>query len=278
MCLAMQQYVPLSKRDGKDERDYDVLHEGAPRWMRKQLLEWLNRNLHSSAPDGHWYEAALNEMELDLKLPISEGRDLLPACSDDELLLLNVINWMLEHPEHRSYEEVVADILDRGGSAWQVVWADGAARLERRVVRALSELAHRVMAVGDVSGQHLQNAWREAWGINGSANEAYDQAVKAVEAALVPLVSPKNGKATLGTIILEMTSKPERFKVRLEPRRGADATRAFIGQLEVLWQSHRRHGEPNAVVQMSVDEARDAVSLAAQVVDWIQRRALVVTQ
>ena len=49
--------------------------------------------------------------------------------------------------------------------------------------------------------QHLRDAWQKAWGRSPDASAAYTNAVRAVEAAYAPIVSPKNGQATLGSII-----------------------------------------------------------------------------
>lgn len=270
----MTSYIPLSSTDGDDERDYAALYEGAPEWIRRRLLEWIRGNLYNDQRR-RWYQGAVDEIELDLKVSFSgSGSQLVSVCGHDERLLLNVVNWLLQHPDHRSDIRTVADVLSRGNSVWRVVGAESeVAHLERRVLRTLTDMAERAISASDASAEHLQNAWRDAWRIGGNPDYAYDQAVKAVESALKPIVSPRNDRTTLGTIIRDIETAPAKFSVRLEPNGEADGVATFLQSLKLLWQSQRRHGETESAVGASSEQAQDAISLATVVVDWVQRGA-----
>ena len=114
----------------------------------------------------------------------------------------------------------------------------------------------------------------EAWGRSPDASGAYREAVRAVEAAYAPIVSPKNGLATLGSIIADIKNKPSKFEVRLqEDTPGANVDR-LIGVLQMLWKSQLdRHGTADEAVPLnvSIDEARDAVALATTLVHLAQQ-------
>lgn len=267
----MTQYQPLSSRDGKNDRDYGVLHEGVPLWMDEHLIGWVRGQLRNER-DRYWYPS-VKLIELDLKEPLGgDGDVLMRRCAVNELLLLDVVNWLLEHREHRSRVEEVAQILDRGGSVWKVVGSENyAAHLERRVVEELGELTKKSLAENDTARRHLARAWRQAWSLEGNPNESYSESVKAVEASLRPLVAPADEKATLGRMIGQIRANRDNYAIRLEPRSGANALDGFLGELETLWQSHRRHGEADTLADMTIDEARDGVGLAAVIVDWAQR-------
>ncbi len=271
----MSQYVPLSARDGDDSRDYQALTEGVPPWLKPHLLKWVNDLLRASR--GGWNDRAIKTIELDLKLAVNaQGDILMQQCAASDWVLINVVNWLLEVASiSRESTSDLSSMLDRGGSVWRVESAANGTRLVRRVLPALVDLADHVRSVGDVAAEHLGRGWREAWGVGGNADEAYSQAVKAVEAVLQPAVSPANATATLGTMIREIEQAPHKFQVRLEPRRGANAVDAFVQQLKLLWQSQPRHGEADTVAQVTEDQARDAVTLAIQIADWIQRGAFV---
>jgi hypothetical protein len=54
------------------------------------------------------------------------------------------------------------------------------------------------MAESGRAGDLLSNAWRSVYGRHPDASSGYRYAVRAVEAAADPVVSPNNASATLG--------------------------------------------------------------------------------
>jgi len=194
-------------------------------------------------------------------------------CNADADLMLDVVNWLLEHGEHRTNVKRVSEVLDRGGSVWQVVGDESRAYLARRVNPALTSLFDERMISDDAPETHLRNAWQAAWGVEPRPDAAYDHAVKGIESALRAIVSPNDGKATLGRMIGTIRAERDRFELRLRPTAGEDQLDVFVGALDLLWRSQPRHGQPDTVVGVSDDQARDAVSLAAHLLDWIQRGA-----
>ena len=125
------------------------------------------------------------------------------------------------------------------------------------------------MAAETRPAQHLRDAWEKAWGRNPDASGAYREAVRAVEAAYAPIVSPKNERATLGTIIADIRNKPSKFRVRLQADDSEENVDRLVGMLQMLWKSQLdRHGtaDEDVPLTVSLEEAQDAVALATTLV------------
>ena len=111
-------------------------------------------------------------------------------------------------------------------------------------------------------------------GRNPDASGAYREAVRAVEAAYAPIVSPKNERATLGTIIADIRNKPSKFSVRLKADEADGNVDRLVSTLELLWKSEfDRHGSPDESVPLNVslEEAQDAVAVATTLVHLAQQ-------
>ena len=126
----------------------------------------------------------------------------------------------------------------------------------------------------DRPADYLKGAWHKAWGRDPDPSGAYREAVRAVEAAYAPIVSPKNELATLGTIIRDIRNKPSKFSVRLQADEPEQNVGRLLSTLELLWKSQLdRHGSPDEEVPLNVslEEAQDAVALATTLVHLAQQ-------
>jgi hypothetical protein len=107
--------------------------------------------------------------------------------------------------------------------------------------------------------------------------KAYDEAVRAVEAAAIPLVLPNGKVETLGKVLRHFKDAPDKWVLAIEGDDGNIA--ALTAMIEMLWRGHvgRHSGGPNSRPQRQ-DEAEMAVHLAATLVQWftsgtVQRRS-----
>src|SRR5687767_2534999 len=57
---------------------------------------------------------------------------------------------------------------------------------------------------GDEAARQLSEAWSKAYGRDPDASDAWDHSIRAVEAALRPIVCPNNKAATLSNVIGEL--------------------------------------------------------------------------
>ena len=107
-----------------------------------------------------------------------------------------------------------------------------------------------------------------------NADGACRDAIRGVEAALKPIVSPKQTVTTLGTIIGDIGSNSAKFQLRLEAK--DDPVLSFVSILSTVWTAQlARHGvdDESTPLGVSVEQARDAIALAATVASWAQTGA-----
>ena len=119
------------------------------------------------------------------------------------------------------------------------------------------------------AGVLLSEAWHAAFGRSPDFEEAYEKAIKAVEEAGSAKVSPKNGRASLGTMVRDMKAQGD-WKLDL-PTPDADAP---VKMAEALWVGQEsRHGG-NGYRKPTPAEAEAAVMLAVPLVQWFVSGAL----
>lgn len=193
---------------------------------------------------------------------------------------LELINFLLYKlsDTHSPVSEAdeLRDLLESGGSAWTVRQRATVYRLERRVSAPVSAAAERAMSTPGSAGKLLESAWSATYGRNPNPGEAYDDAIKAVEAAGVGVVSPNNMKATLGTMVRDMKNAPSKWTFTLTTAPHVDATAMVISMMETLWTGQAgRHGAAGPVhVENSQSETEAALLLAVPLVQWFGTGAI----
>lgn len=169
------------------------------------------------------------------------------------------------------------ELLSRGGSAWRVD-VDPAGLFERVTDAEISGLK-QATSVGDPAARYLLEGWEAAWGINPDGEKAHDRAIKALEAAFRCEVCPKNDGASLGDIARDLGAKPEKWSARLTDARpqSDDRRRLHAGvsllseSLGIIFSANHRHGTTDAHSKNTLDDGRDAVTLAVALIA-MQRR------
>jgi hypothetical protein len=66
------------------------------------------------------------------------------------------------------------------------------------------------VAPGDAASREITEAWRKAYGHHADASDAWDHAIKAVEAVLIPIVVPTQAGAHIGHLIGQLDRQGER--------------------------------------------------------------------
>ena len=266
MSSENQPFTPLRARHGMDPRDYATRTKDVESHLHEPLWDWCDQHLF----DG--YNQTLNPRLLSVVLrmdkcsPSAFGN----ATTKDPSLLLDMVDGLLQLGEFngRDDPEIVwlEQMLDAGGSAWRVA-PDGKSLIERTLdaEHAAVELA----AQGDDQvAADIHTAWSAAWRREEpSAVEAYAAAVKAVEGVLAPIVAPDDPMPSLGKIIPALRDKPEKWDTRF---RSVETVEALADMLDEVWRSQHRHGG-GAELPNTLDEARDAVSIAVAVVGLCRR-------
>jgi hypothetical protein len=280
---------PLRYRDGgKSSIEWEGPFEGIPDWLWSAVSKWLLdvfRNGISAYGDQIWNTQALRALEQFLRTSFSWTTDdgpvksLLQQCGADQDLALDAIDWCLEHLEsaRRTAHELLGS-LTNSASVWTIdVDENDVLELQRRVGETVTTTVKAAANPGSKSDFHLRQSWSNVYGLSGDPSVAYREAVKAVEAAAIPIVSPANGSATLGTVIGEMKANPTKFNCALQPSGGLSAIDQVIGMLSLLWKAQLdRHGnpDPSAPISATPEEAEAALHLAATLVHWFDSGAV----
>jgi hypothetical protein len=207
-------------------------------------------------------------------MPLSAGsysdqtRVYLNRCNDEPDFMLDVVEAMLERygwDDGRAL--ALNDLLRAANSAYTVKGSrDG---LELRVAAGVKELVQEAVdAAGGSAGDHLANAWNEAYGRNHDAVKSYSESIKAVEAALAPHVSPQNPKQTLGTMIRDVAAKPSKWEFEIADGHVSNVE-TMLNMMRTLWDGQTsRHGGVTPTRPESIEAARAAVHLGATLVQW----------
>lgn len=298
---------PLSKRADK-RSDHETLCEGVPIHLRDPLLHWLecqfydylNLELRTSwvLADTEASEAKALRIAnlLRIQLPKESTvhsyarlhrplftKGLLSLAQQvEDGLLLDIIDSALAdqqyHPsnyetyEHRKTPNRPADLdalLRDGGSIYRV--NDQGAGLERRVDDAIIQTVRQVLGKAEASSRHLQIAWQAAYGIKPNPTQAYSEAVKAIEASLIPLVLPADHKATLGKVIRHLRDTAEKWELAIYNEQASPATiEPLVELIDLVWRGHRdRHAGTATAVTVDATAAEMAMHAAATVVQWL---------
>jgi hypothetical protein len=125
------------------------------------------------------------------------------------------------------------------------------ASLQRRTAPEAVSSLHDMTRQGLRGAEELRAAWESAYGRNPDPEKAYNKAIKAVEDAVIPLVSPKDKTATFGKVLGEMRTHPEKWHVvfsdEVPTARGVAMApiEVILTLTALLWENHTdRHGGP----------------------------------
>jgi len=142
---------------------------------------------------------------------------------------------------------------------------NGRYELQYRQPEALTALVEEATLGTDRASEHLRRAWSKAFGRQPDPNGACVEAVAAIEVAARPIVSPNNGRSTLGTIIRDINAKPSKWTSDSE---ADDDIEKIVAMMDLVWTGHFRHGDDSKPISVSNAGAEMIVHLAAILVHW----------
>lgn len=245
-------------------------------WFQDQFSYTVRGSRNYKIDRMHLYDLASRREPLVEGLRRYGTNTLFDAMTDADKL--RIIDWVVYDNAGRlagysgGHENTKLEaILSAGSSMWKVGVRSEGAGLERRVAEGVQVAADAAMAIPG-AGAILSEAWHAAFGLSPDYEEAYEKSIKAVEEAGAHAVSPKNPKATLGTMTRDMKAQGD-WKLNL-PTPDADAP---VKMADALWMGQEsRHGG-NGYRKPTEWEAKNAVMLAVPLVQWftsgaIQRR------
>ena len=167
-------------------------------------------------------------------------------------------------------------LLIEGESVWRV--ADDRRSLARVVSDEAKATFDVATAVGDEITTHIREAWSNAFGRKGDPSDAWEHAVKAMEALFIPVVVPNQTKPNLGHAVGQLRSQGHLWKLVLPGKELDHDVAPLVGMLDLIWPNVDRHPGVSTTRPPTPEESRAAVTLAATIVQWhrdgwvVQRR------
>ncbi len=277
-------WVPLGQRSAGIPLD-ESLVPGVPgyllaplrRWVAGQLehidaptlRETVNLYLHLNLPAPNAFAAVFNRSD--------PSGDYLPAGEPLLDIADAVLRWGKASHRAQAWESIAADlerVLRTARSEWRV----NASRsgLERRVARAATVVAAAVIrGAPDEASRHLLAGWAAAYGRGPDPDRAYDEAILAIEAIACPLVSPRNNRATLGTVLSDLRNQEARWELTVgDPAGVATGIAALTAMMTLLWTGQSRHAGGTYSRRQTQAEGEAAIHMATAIVQWLSAGAL----
>lgn len=237
-------------------------------------------------PDlGGWlaYEAAPRRL-LDIidalldELP-TEGWLLTPQPKPGQSALGRAARRMrLAYSNDRYLREPLESLLEDARSVYTIS-ADGRA-LVRRIDPVAAALLDQAAEEADGPGygnatDHLNAARLAAYALTPDPVKAYSEAIKAVEAAAHAAIQPKHMRATLGTMLGELTQARHKFTSAIPGGDGSDPVALVVQMMRVLWEGQTsRHGHQDGTRPETPESTVAAVHLAGTLVQWFASGAV----
>lgn len=292
-------WVPLQARHDADVRiKYKALSDYVTDWLFAPMWGLMEDRLQKPHREssGRWGKRInldlVRDMELALRVSLVEYVKSSYAADfsmsvrllgkiesifeKDDLLMLSCLDYLLSRSDLSrpdGFAENVRETLQAGGSAWTVgqVPPDRLG-LVKRVPDAMQEAFEAAVAERGDSANLLASAWGRAYGMNPDPGPAYHDAVRAVEAAAHPVVTPNNNTATLGTIIGEMKADLIRWEVVLDHDAKVNPPEVVVQMMDLLWTNEYERHATNKKVPLHVtpEQAEAAVVLAVTLVSWFR--------
>lgn len=198
----------------------------------------------------------------------SRAEQLLAAAKHREDLLLDLIEGALQFQQRTGSATREANnlrgLLEMSGSAYTV--SDDDKHLVDVVSEEAEEIKTKATSQADEASEELSTAWIAAYGRSPDPSDAWDHAIKAVEAVLRPIVEPKNSKATLGSMIAVLTNGASNWRCVFPGKDDDGSVDNFVAMLRLIWPNTDRHGGGGRTP--TLEEARAVVTLAATIVQW----------
>lgn len=178
---------------------------------------------------------------------------------------MDAVDYASAHFSNDEQRVALGVLLEQGRSAWRV---GPGGQLVERIVPAVEQAAEQQFGRGR-AGQLLLEAWLAAYGTSRNPSHAYRLAVRAVEAASIPTVLPKDPSATLGKVIAALRGAPAKWRLTFAVDAKVVPFEVLVSMLQMLWTNqYDRHVTENSPLQVGQAEAEAAVVLALTLVQW----------
>jgi hypothetical protein len=215
----------------------EVLPQTVLPHMRQPLLNWLNSCTGDYTP--LTWERLCQMLKIDYTGKYPQDA-FITAINQDNELLLDAIDARLKFSAWQQIDALELT-LKLAGSGWQVNGGNNG--LEQVVSEAVRQAALDAIAAakGSAAG-HLKEAWIATYGKSRNPTLAHSEMIRAVESASIPVVTPKDTRATLGTIIGQLSSQAALYTTAGASAKN-DGIAGIVAMMQMLWEQQTdRHG------------------------------------
>jgi hypothetical protein len=226
--------------------------EGLDRDKTIAIEQALNLDLHRESVGGK------HPLDPFIRLPLQQMLSVVDYC----------VHHFIRDAESYRVAESLRDAMARARFAYAV-------DLDARVlVRVLPPGVEEAVRAGfGVNGANLQlrEAVHWATGVNTDPLKSFDALIRALEAVVIPALSPNDGKATLGRVLGGIRSGQIKLACSLPRSAQAPAGAMLIpdvvrGMLELVWSGYERH--VTGGVPPTVTDVRALLGVVGSLVDW----------
>ena len=259
-----------------------ALHDGVPEWLDQPLRDWLDSSFAIEGKAGaeplarrvlmrlRWAKQFQSQAYVS-RLRLASGMELLGVI--DAVLQLHP-GWDLPGLSYDRYIQPQLSTLDRtltdAASLYRIDY-DRRCLVQRVDATVQAAVDTAVTGATATVAEYLRIAWVSAYGLHPDPDKAYDQAILAIEEQTCPLVSPRNSKATLGTVIRDLRNQGGQWELSIgDTGTGQPAAiDALIDMLALLWKGQSRHAGSQNSRQQTQAEAEAAVHMSAALTQWL---------
>jgi hypothetical protein len=272
-----------------DSTSYDALHDGVPAWMEESFWAWMKSRftMAKRASYGQTVRSLnielLRQVERKCRIRIeyrgsalNEAMTFVRARTQETNTPLVVADYLLSFHSSEEAQGLLETVLHESGSLWKVGTRSGVPGLVRRVPEGVQTAVDGTISSSGHAGIRLSEAWAAAFGIAPDPSRAYSLAVKAVEDAAIPVISPNDTTATLGKINSQMRNTGNWGLPLAREDEYATTSATLLSMMKMLWAGqadrHGGHHDPSLVITQEAAEV--AVMTAATLVQWFSSGAV----
>ncbi|WP_147376305.1 hypothetical protein [Micromonospora radicis] len=297
-AMGEDNWTPFYARQRDGREDFFRLHDGVPDWLKESLWSWLSAELATwkSSSTGGYFDpnvAKIREVERLIRIGIGwsgsgekySGRlnglaALRAVLYKNDMAFLTAVDYRLSFlaiERDRAKIARLEGILKDSASKWRVSEISGKPGLGERIDETVQMAAESLATKEARAGELLADAWRHAFSMNRDPSAAYRCAVRAVEAAAGPALTPSDQMPTLGKMISVFRDKPEKWDFAFTVDSAVDPKKVLLQMLQLLWTNeYSRHVDPglDSPLHVTQGEAESAVMLALTVTSWFSSGAI----
>jgi hypothetical protein len=231
--------------------------------MRQPLMGWLADVAQTSYGDHGLWPTLCQMLKIDYTSR-QPDRAIIEAANTDNDLLLDIVDARLAIGVNWNTRQPLERALFLAGSGWRVNEpGDGLEQVVDATVRLA--VMEAIQKAASSPSQHLSNAWSATFGRDKNPTQAHAEMVRAVESAAIPVLTPNDRKATLGTLIGQLESQATLYTTA-SASAGNDGIQAVVAMMRMLWQQQTdRHGA-DPTVQATQERVEMLLPVAAALV------------